>query len=233
VSGSSYGVKIVGSSNVISENTIQCILPIEMDDANSNIISLNKISGPANGADGDPYTGGEGIALFRWCYNNLIFGNNLTGFGGQAIRTVFSCSNNTFYGNYFENNEFAIALQEGAVNNTFYGNTFRKDSCKIAIVNGVEGTSWDNGTMGNYWGDYDGTDSNSDGIGDSPYIVYGYKWDTNIDGFVSFVSGQDNYPLMEPYIILEFPSWLILPLILIMTLVVVMVRNKLSKKRVE
>jgi len=220
VSGSSYGVKIIGSSNVISENTIECILPIQMDDATSNILSMNKISGPANWADKDPFTGGEGIALFRWCNNNLIIGNNLTGFGGQAIRTVFSCSNNTFYGNYFENNEFAIALQDGAVNNTFYGNTFRKDSCKIAINDGVEGTLWDNGTIGNYWSDYNGTDSNDNGIGDIPYIVYGYKWDTDIDGFVSFVSGQDNYPLMEPTIIPAFPSW---ALLLIMSVAVIVV----------
>lgn len=206
VSGSSYGIKIMGSSNVISENTIQCILPIEMDDASSNILSMNIISGPANWADKEPYTGGEGIALFRWCNDNLIIGNNLTGFGGQAIRIVFSCSNNTFYANYFENNEFAVALQEGAINNTFYGNTFRADSCKIGIVDGVEGILWDNGTLGNYWGDYEGTDNNDDGIGDVPNIVYGYRWDTDISGFVSFVSGQDNYPLMEPLIIPEFPS---------------------------
>ena len=96
-------------------------------------------------------------------------------------------------------NGFAIALQEGAVNNTFYGNTFTANSCKIHIDDGVEGTHWDNGTIGNYWGNYNGTDSNNDGIGDVPYIVNGYKWDTKVDGFVSFVSGQDNYPLMAPY----------------------------------
>ena len=209
------GIDLEGSSNLISDNKIEVMLPIIMDKADSNIIARNEISGPAPSStqwiDRDQNrTGNEGIALFVNCSNNVIFGNNITGFVGQAIRTVWSCSNNTIYGNYMANNGFAIALQEGAVNNTFYGNTFAADSCKIQIDGGVEGTFWDNGTIGNYWGDYNGTDSNGDGIGDAPYTVNGFKWDTDVDGFVSFVSGQDNYPLMEPIdieAIPEFPSW--------------------------
>ena len=197
------GIDLEGSSNLISDNTIEVSNPITMDIADSNIIARNKISGPPPSpnlpSQDQNRTGGEGIALFRNCSNNLIFGNNITGFVGQAIRTVWSCSNNTIYGNYMANNGFAVALQDGAVNNTFYGNTFTADSCKVHIDDGVEGTLWDNGTIGNYWGDYNGTDSNGDGIGDVPYIVNGYKWDQTVDGFVSFVSGQDNYPLMEPY----------------------------------
>ena len=185
-------IAIVGSLNVISDNKIEDLLPITIDEADSNIIARNNITGPA-------YQGSEGIALFRDCSNNLIFGNNITGFVNQAIRTVFSCSDNTFYGNFMANNGFAITLQEGAVNNTFYGNTFTANSCKIHIDDGVKGTLWDNGTIGNYWGDYNGTDGNRDGIGDVPYTVNGYKWDTDVNGFASFISGQDNYPLMEPY----------------------------------
>jgi parallel beta-helix repeat protein len=218
-------IALEGTSNVISDNKIEDLLPITMDKADSNIIARNNITGPA-------YQGSEGIALFVNCSNNVIFGNKITGFVNQAIRTVFSCSNNTIYGNYMANNGFAIALQEGAVNNTFYGNTFAADSCKIQIDDGVESTFWDNGTIGNYWGDYSGTDINEDGIGDALYVVVGYKWDNDVDGFVSFVSGQDNYPLMEPYdiehdtiqlpipspspspSIPEFPSWIVVPLIL-------------------
>ncbi len=188
-----------GSSNLVLDNIIKGMTPIIMNRANSNIIAKNNISGPAP----NPYivdqnrTGTEGIAFFASCSNNIIFANNITGFHGQAIRTVFTCSNNTIYGNYVANNGFAIVLQDGATDNTFYSNIFTADSCKIQIDDGVKGTRWDNGTIGNYWGDYNGTDSNGDGIGDTPYIVNGHKWDQTVDGFVSYVSGQDNYPLIE------------------------------------
>jgi parallel beta-helix repeat protein len=229
---SSYGITIIGSSNKISENAIECILPIQMDNANSNIISMNKISGPANWADRDPFTGNEGIALFHRCSNNIIFGNNITGFVNQAIRTVFSCSNNTVYGNYIANTEVAISLQDGAINNTFFGNTFTSGSCKVRIDDGVEGTSWDNGKIGNYWGDYAGTDNNEDGIGDSPYSITGVKWDNDVGGDVSFVAGQDNYPLMNPVdieVIPEFPSWTILPFLVTTTFVIIIFKRKLKK----
>ncbi len=229
LTGSSYGVTIIGSSNIVSENTFECMLPIWMDYTNSNVISMNKISGPANWADRDPFMGIEGIALFRRCSNNLIFGNNITGFVNQAIRTVFSCSNNTFYGNYIANTEVAVSLQDGAIGNTFYGNTFASDSCKVRMDDGVEGTSWDNGTIGNYWGDYEGTDNNEDGIGDSPYAITGVKWDNDVGGDVSFVAGQDNYPLMNPVIIPEFPSWIILPLFLVATLSAIVFKKSLSR----
>jgi len=229
ITGSSYGIKVIGSSNIISDNLIECMLPVQMDMVNSSVISMNTISGPANWSGREPFIGNEGISFFRRCSDNVIFGNNITGFVNQAIRTVFGCSNNTFYGNYIANSEVAVCLQDEAINNTFYGNTFAFDSCKFRIGDDVEGTSWDNGTIGNYWGDYEGTDNNEDGIGDSPYTIVGVKWDTDVGGDVSFIAGYDNYPLMEPIIIPEFPSWTILPLLVVVTLVGVIIRNKIRK----
>ena len=201
IAGSIRGIAVEGQSNTISDNRIEALLPILMDKADSTLIARNNITGPASSSylPDQNYKGNEGIALFVDCSNNMITGNNITGFINQAVRTVFSCYNNTFYANYFENNEFAVALQEGAVNNTFYGNTFTVDSCKIQIDDGVEGVFWDNGTMGNFWGDYNGTDSDGNGIGDVPYNVVAYKWDVEVEGFVSFVYNQDNYPLMAPF----------------------------------
>ena len=70
----------------------------------------------------------------------------------------------------------------------------------------------------NYYSDYNGTDGNEDGIGDTPYVIN----DEN----------QDPYPLMEPIeieAIPEFPLWIILPLFLTVTVVVALYRKKLSK----
>jgi parallel beta-helix repeat protein len=206
--GSTYGITIEGSSTVISDNKIESVLPIILENADLNTIANNSITGPMPSLlfPNQTYTGNEGIALFVNCSNNIIIGNTITGFVNQAIRIAFDGSNNTIYGNYFANNQFAIAIGGWGdfvpVNNIFYGNTFAEDSCNIQISD-RDCNFWDNGTIGNYWGDYNGTDSNGDGIGDSAYIVNGFKWDTDVDGFVSFVAGQDNYPLMAPF---EIPS---------------------------
>jgi len=199
LTGSSYGIRVEGSNNVISINRLELILPIILDRADSNIIVNNTITGLASSrySPDQNYGGNEGIGLFI-SSNNIISGNNITGFVNQAIRTVFSCSNNTICGNYMANNGFAVTLQEGAANNILYGNTFAEDSCKVHTRDGVI-TFWDNGTVGNYWGDYNGTDSNGDGVGDTPHIIIAFKWNQNVDGFVSFVSGQDNYPLVKPF----------------------------------
>ncbi len=177
LAGSAYGVKIYGASNVISDNKIETTShSIELNAVYSTLITRNKITG---------------TVLLAGSSNNKISGNNMT-----SIRLLIG-SNNTLFDNYIT----AIELSEFAVNNTFYGNTF---AAGLEVrFNDAETTLWDNGTLGNYWEDYNGTDSNGDGIGDSQYVITGVKWDNDVGGDVSVVIGQDNYPLMAPY---EIPS---------------------------
>ena len=78
--------------------------------------------------------------------------------------------------------------------------------------------TWDNGypSGGNYWSDYTDVDqysgpsqniTGSDGIWDHPYVI-----DEN---------NKDNYPIVP-----EFPSFLILPLFMIATLLAVVVYRR-------
>ncbi|MCW4017193.1 MAG: right-handed parallel beta-helix repeat-containing protein [Candidatus Bathyarchaeota archaeon] len=48
----------------------------------------------------------------------------------------------------------------------------------------LSANNWDNGAQGNYWSDYNGTDKNGDGVGDTAFFLYG--------------NNQDNYPLIAP-----------------------------------
>jgi len=99
-----------------------------------------------------------GIFL-HWCDGKLIIGNDITNNGCGISEIEASC--NTIFHNNIVNNSIQA-----------YGVTLARNY-------------WDNSCEGNYWSDYNGTDSDGDGIGDIPYMVG--------------LSNQDNYPLMNPY----------------------------------
>lgn len=82
--------------------------------------------------------------------------------------------------------------------NKFINNAFNAEET-YQIINGRT-VYWDNGSIGNYWDDYDGVDANDDGIGDSPYYIYYAN------------RSKDNYPIWDdgddfaPSIIINSPS---------------------------
>jgi nitrous oxidase accessory protein len=178
----SIDLSVSGSYNTIAGNSILQLLTLE--NANSNTISNNTLVSLILGYDYHP------------CSNNVISGNEIRGPGSFGIY-VKAGSNNIFYDNYIadfegtggENSGYGVVFSRTnmAENNTFYHNTFINNKGTVAYKDGEFVTSnfWDNGSEGNYWDDYNGTDSNRDGIGDTPYIING----DNID----------NYPLMFPF----------------------------------
>jgi len=167
IANNSDGVRLYSSSNnIISGNHItKNYGGIQLGQSSkSNTISANNITNNRNG-----------IYLFE-SSQNTINGNNIT---NSEIGIGFSVSsNNMIHHNYFISNTRQVY------------DSHMGDSSVTPSVN-----FWDFGYPlgGNYWSDYAGLDvksgSNqdqpgSDGIGDTPYIVY----EKNID----------NYPLM-PY----------------------------------
>jgi len=83
-------------------------------------------------------------------------------------------------------NKNGIVIDSSSKNNVLYHNNFM-DNDQNALDTGFF-NQWDNGypSGGNYWDDYTGSDSDLDGIGDTPYYIPGG-------------SNEDKYPLMKPY----------------------------------
>jgi len=119
------------------------------------------------------------------CHNNLFDLNTITdSVNGDGI-SMDNSSGNELRSNTIESSKYNGIGLFGSSSNTIYHNNLTDNS-----PNGYDDTgdnSWDNGTQGNYWGDYTGVDEDKDGIGDTPYEIPGGA------------GASDNYPLMEPY----------------------------------
>ena len=204
-----------------------------MGNCKNNTISGNNIT---------DISGGNAIWVTFGASDTTISGNNITGNGAGVY--VYMSGGTTISENNIEANSMGIWLSGS--NNRIIGNTIVNNGVGVSDLTGVNYvqhnnfvnnsasagvneasftvSTWDDGypSGGNYWSNYNGTDNNEDGIGDTPYII-----DEN---------NQDNYPFMNPIdieIIPEFPSWTILPLFLISTIVVIYGKKKLTKTKVS
>ena len=125
-------------------------------------------------------------------------------------------SNNLISGNNFQDNYEGILFSgysQLSVNNTIYGNNFNHNSENVVVpfIRDPPINFWDNGTVGNYWSDYNGADVNGDGVGDSPYIIETVYQDYELNKNVTVQEGKDNYPVMAPFDIssltIELPEY--------------------------
>jgi len=213
---SGHGIVLLYSSN-------NSIYGNDITNSSGNGIELD--SSPLNSIHGNIVTGNGLYGIwFVLSYNNTFSRNNVT--ANQDGVRLYGSSNNTVSGNNIENNAngIGIELYSGfygddipAENNTICHNNFIGNTHQVALTYGAN--VWDDGypSGGNYWSDYTRTDTNQDGICDTPYTI-----DAN---------NTDFYPLMTPYIIPEFPSFLILPIFFIATLLTVIVHKKTRSKR--
>ncbi|MGD6807056.1 MAG: right-handed parallel beta-helix repeat-containing protein [Candidatus Bathyarchaeia archaeon] len=146
--------------------------------------------------------------------NNAIIGNNIVGNNhgidlhmgheGDASGNIVSFNQiaHNQAGIYFlwMGDYYSWKPDPFQMNNRIYSNNFVDNSKNV--VNGHViydpdcANIWDNGSKGNYWSDYNGTDSNRDGIGDTPYVIDA----NNIDRFplMSTHISDENKPTPTP-----------------------------------
>jgi parallel beta-helix repeat protein len=171
------------------------------DGSCNNIVTENKILHNLAG----------GIYVRFDSNNNMITKNTIFKcyqYGQSGIRLLFS-SGNTVGQNSVSKTYCGLLVVHNALDNgnIVFENTFRNNFRGLYFIGGgnniihhnniihndkqVEdnsaGNQYDDGSEGTYWSDYDGKDADKDGIGDTPYVIYGTAGE------------QDDYPLMSPW----------------------------------
>ncbi len=189
-----YGITAdIGSSNIFSRNIIDSTelgYGIYLTRCSNSIIQGNYIHSSAEGiAVIDDLLSPEQVITSR---NNKIIGNILVNCTERAVWFKFT-KENLMVGNNITDCAVGLAILF-ADNNTVYQNNFFNNAQQVAgglepIWSGGSGTrysicKWDNGEEGNYWSDYNGTDADKDGVGDTPYVIN--------------EANSDVFPLMNP-----------------------------------
>ncbi len=130
------------------------------------------------------------IGMYIWTANDSVIGNVIS---NNIVGLLVSGSNMTITENYISSNIRGLffGFTTGGIpddiyiySNDFEKNDIQMNGCTCKELNMSEPIhDWDFGKIGNYWSDYNGTDTIRSGIGDTPYIIDALN--------------QDRYPLMQ------------------------------------
>lgn len=206
---SSSAIFIRNVNNVTVRNHIikDCGVGIMVDRSSNITVSNNTIIGTSVIFPELQPTGG----IYLWKVNSSVITKNQLTNNYNAISIGYDSMYNTVIGNNITNNNYGMVFWESSKNKIFHNN-FNNNTIVVFDRETTSINVWDDDYLsgGNYWSDYDATDNNNDGIGDAPYVI-----DKN---------NQDNYPLMN--MIPEFPSWIIIPIFLVVTLSAIIIRKK-------
>lgn len=120
------------------------------------------------------------IYLYSGSDHNVIFDNVFS--NSSCGLRIKGSKNIEIKRNQFINNQKGMYFCCGARYNSVFRNIFINNSVWNAD-DYVGDNQWNYGNIGNFWDDYNGTDKDGDGLGDTPYT--------------KFRNGQDDFPLMD------------------------------------
>jgi parallel beta-helix repeat protein len=126
----------------------------------------------------------KGIHIASYSNNNEITGNSIRNNTEAGIYIFANSNNNVITSNtIWKNDQYGVYIMQ-STGNIFSLNDFNRlknnPSSKNAQDTAVN--SWNHNNQGNYWDDYNAYDTDSNGIGDTPYNIPGGD-------------NKDNYPL--------------------------------------
>jgi len=150
------------NNKIVNNNIDSASFGITLNDSSGNVIFNNNLT--KSGIDDE--SGSNNLITGNLMYSDY-FGVYLNG----ATDSVIAANN-------FTACSFGADSPGGASGNLFYMNDFNNTHTNAFAGN--QKNTWDNGTDGNYWSDYqtrypNATEIDNSGIGDTPYTVsYGY-----------------------------------------------------------
>jgi hypothetical protein len=212
---SGFGIQIFNLKNSTTVNSLDVFIKNFKIKGFQNGIALygyygNNISGVSikgntitNNSIGISFNGDFRISNNEIIGNNIVGNNNGVSFRmghkGDESGNIVSYNQIAYnqvgmyflwIGDYYSWKPDPFQMDNRIYSNNFIGNSKNVFNGHI-IYDPDCANIWDNGSNGNYWSDYNGTDSNNDGIADGNYTI-----DSN---------NIDSYPLMSPVVDSQIP----------------------------